>query len=333
MAEKEKNLLGKMVSGLKESGQQVYGTRRTPVRTGLKVAIDAGTGFRDLKTNLAVKAAQAAKKRAAQLAAKRKVNTALKKAKKFDLSDLKAQAEANKTTNQELIDIMDQMHEQAQKDAQTTPAMPAAPATPAGRSKPSKGGPRMGSTAKASAGAAPRPNRRKGKVTVEEVQKRAAGGMAKKKRLKPSNVHPVKRAEKQLRDQMYKDRPPSADTRRMLEESTEDKINRANEEGVQESKTLPKTPKTPKAGKKAKPTKAGQKAKTPKASGPRMGSTAKAGAAAEIGALAGRRRKGKVTVEEVQKRAKGGIVKKKTSVQKKPRGVGAATRGYGRALR
>ena len=331
MAEKEKNLLGKMVSGLKESGQQVYGTRRTPVRTGLKVALDAGTGFRDLKTNLAVKAAQAAKKKAADLAAKREANKALKKAKEFDLSDLKAQAKTNKTKNQELIDIVDQQLEQAKKDAQKTRKTPA---TPAGRSKPSsQGGPRMGSTAKASAGAAPRPNRRKGKVTVEEVQKRAAGGMAKKKRLKPSNVHPVKRAEKQLRDQMYKDRPPSADTRRMLEESTRDKINRANEEGVQESKTLPKTPKTPKAGKKAKPTKAGQKAKTPKASGPRMGSTAKAGAAAERGALAGRRRKGKVTVEEVQKRAKGGMVKKKTSVQKKPRGVGAATRGYGRALK
>ena len=193
----------KLLKEIQESGQQVYGTRRTPIRTGLRVAIDAATGGKELKTNLALKAAQAAKKRAADLAAKRK----------------------------------------------------------------------------------------------------------------------------------NKDKPPSADTRRMLEESTEDKINRANEEGVQESKTLPKTPKTPKAGKKAKPTKAGQKAKTPKASGPRMGSTAKAGAAAERGALAGRRRKGKVTVEEVQKRAKGGMVKKKTSARKKPKGVGAATRGYGRALR
>ena len=100
MAEKEKNLLGKMVSGLKESGQQVYGTRRTPVRKGLKVALDAGTGFRDLKTNLAVKAAQAAKKKAADLAAKREANKALKKAKEFDLSDLKAQAKTNKTKNQ-----------------------------------------------------------------------------------------------------------------------------------------------------------------------------------------------------------------------------------------
>ena len=196
----------KLLKEIQESGQQVYGTKDRPFRTAGNVLVDAALGGRKLKTNLALKAAQAAKKKAADLAAKRK----------------------------------------------------------------------------------------------------------------------------------NKDKPPSADTRRMLEESTEDKINRANEEGVQESKTLPKTPKTPKtpkAGKKAKPTKAGQKAKTPKASGPRMGSTAKAGAAAEIGALAGRRRKGKVTVEEVQKRAKGGMVKKKTSARKRPRGVGAATRGYGRALR
>ncbi len=286
MAKRVKKLLKEM----QETGQQVYGTKKTPFRTARNVLIDAATGGRKLKTNVALRAAQAAKRKAAELAAKRKA---------------KAKAEAERAT------------------------------APAGRSKPSsQGGPRMGSTAKA--GAAPRPNRRKGKVTVEEVQKRAAGGMAKKKRLKPvekkktlvpSNVHPVKRAEKQLRDQMYKDRPPSADTRRMLEESTQDKINRANEEGVQESKTLPKTPKTPKTPK------AGKKAKTRKASGPSMGSTAKAGAAAERGALAGRRKKGKVTVEEVQKRAKGGMVKKKTSVQKKPRGVGAATRGYGRALK
>ena len=184
----------KLLKEIQESGQQVYGTKDRPFRTAGNVLVDAALGGRKLKTNLALKAAQAAKKKAADLAAKRK----------------------------------------------------------------------------------------------------------------------------------NKDKPPSADTRRMLEESTEDKINRANEEGVQESKTLPKTPKTPKAGKKAK---------TPKASGPSMGSTAKAGAAAERGALAGRRRKGKVTVEEVQKRAKGGMVKKKTSARKKPKGVGAATRGYGRALR
>ncbi len=233
MAKRVKKLLKKM----QETGQQVYGTRRTPIRTGLRVAVDAATGGKELKTNLALRAAQAAKKKAADLAAKRKVNKALKKAKEFDLSDLKSQAKTNKTKNQELIDIVDQMYEQAKKDAQ-------------------------------------------------------------------------------------KDKPPSADTRRMLEESTEDKINRANEEGVQESKTLPKTPATP-AG-RSKPSSQG---------GPRMGSTAKAGAAAERGALAGRRRKGKVTVEEVQKRAKGGMVKKKTSARKKPRGVGAATRGYGRALR
>ena len=210
MAKRVKKLLKEM----QETGQQVYGTRRTPIRTGLRVAIDAATGGKELKTNLALRAAQAAKRKAAKLAAKREANKALKKAKEFDLSDLKAQAEANKYEkelrdqiykgeNQELLYILNQQLEQTEKDAQKTPKTPATPATPAGRSKLSKGGPR----------------------------------------------------------------------------------------------------------------------------------TAKACAAAERGALAGRRRKGKVTVEEVQKRAKGGMVKKKTSARKKPRGVGAATRGYGRALR
>ena len=197
MAERVKKLLDKV----RKTGQEVYGTKDTPFRTGIKVALDAGTGFQDLKTNLGIKALR------------------------------KLLAQVN-------------------------------------------------------------PNSPQAKEIREEISRRDP------------------------------DKPPSADTRRMQEESTQNKINRANEEGVQESKTLPKTPATP-AG-RSKPSSQG---------GPRMGSTAKAGAAAERGALAGRRRKGKVTVEEVQKRAKGGMVKKKTSARKKPRGVGAATRGYGRALR
>ena len=77
MAKRVKKLLKEM----QETGQQVYGTRRTPIRTGLRVAIDAATGGKELKTNLALRAAQAAKRKAAKLAAKREANKALKKAK------------------------------------------------------------------------------------------------------------------------------------------------------------------------------------------------------------------------------------------------------------
>ena len=56
-------------------------------------------------------------------------------------------------------------------------------------------------------------------------------------------------------------------------------------------------------------------------------------------------RKGKVTIEEIKDKAKGGMIKKakggmakktsakKTSTRSKPKGVGVATRGYGRVMR
>ncbi len=183
MAKRVKKLLKEM----QETGQQVYGTKKTPFRTARNVLIDAATGGRKLKTNLGIKALQ------------------------------KILAQVN-------------------------------------------------------------PNSPQAEEIREEISKRDP------------------------------DKPPSADTRRMQEESTEDTLKRAEFEGKAENETLP-------------------------LGGPSTGSTARADAAAERGALAGRRQKGIVKVKELQKRAKGGMVKKKTSARKKPRGVGAATRGYGRALR
>ena len=133
MAKRVKKLLKEM----QETGQEVYGTRDRPFRTAGNVLVDAALGGKKLKTNLALKAAQAAKRKAAELAAKREANKALKKAKEFDLSDLKAQAEANKYEkelrdqiykgeHQELLDILNQQLEQAKKDAQKTPKTPTA---------------------------------------------------------------------------------------------------------------------------------------------------------------------------------------------------------------
>ena len=230
MAERVKKLLDKV----RKTGQEVYGTKDTPFRTGIKVALDAGTGFKDLKTNLGIKALR------------------------------KLLAQVN-------------------------------------------------------------PNSPQAKEIREEISRRDP------------------------------DKPPSADTRRMQEESTQNKINRANEEGVQESKTLPKTPKTPpKAGKKKKTAKPGMGKKTNRTG---QGSMRGPGRGYFMGSgSGGSGLTPRVTMTEVgtdqvggsgkgggTKKAKGGMInkkpsakktsKKKTSVQKKPRGVGAATRGYGRALR
>ena len=74
--------MSKVLNKIKKTGQKVYGTRDTPIRTGLNVLLDASTGFSKLRGNAAKQAIAAAKRAAKAAAAAAAAERAAKRAAK-----------------------------------------------------------------------------------------------------------------------------------------------------------------------------------------------------------------------------------------------------------